>query len=327
MQLSPKHLQRAQIQILAQEGLSTGIISKILGCSEWVVRRWRFRDYVDDSPRSGRPIKLTSSMVDKITRKLLSKLKPSQRNIAKQVGLSQRSVLRAKEMAGLKFYLGVPKPALNSSHKRARVLFAREHADEDWTKVAFLDEKIFFVGGSASHRHTGVYAYSRAEVDSVPHWAHAPKVNVVAAIMTDGRTRLYIFEGIMTAAVFADILESALLPDMLEHFDGQEFALAMDNDPKHRSGQVRNRLVHVAGDQMSIMPWPSRSPDLNPIENVWALLQAAINKRPTSSLAQLKARLRAEWRKLSQEAINNCVNSMPSRLQAVISSRGGPTKY
>ncbi len=327
MQPSQKHVLRAQIQILAKEGQSTGLVAQKLRCSEWIVRRWRFRDDVGDAHRSGRPIKLTKSMIDKISRKLQSKKKLSQRAVAKQAGLSQFSVSRAKELSDLKFYLGVPKPVLTAEHKRARIRFAQEHASEDWTRVAFLDEKIFFVGASSSHRRTGVYAHSREEVESVPHLAHAPKVNVVAAIMTGGRTRLYIFEGIMNAAVFSDILESALIPDMIGHFGDQDFVLAMDNDPKHRSAQVRNRVAEVAGDQMSIMPWPSRSPDLNPIENVWALLQAAVDMHPTSTKAQLKARLRIEWHKLSQKAIDNCVNSMPSRLHDVKSQRGGPTKY
>jgi hypothetical protein len=75
--------------------------------------------------------------------------------------------------------------------------------------------------------------------------------------------------------------------------------------------------------------WPSNSPDLNPIENLWHILHGNIHKRkvqPRSKETLIKA-LQEEWEKVDIEMVNKLCLSMPRRLQAVIDAKGGSTKY
>ncbi|KAJ5718913.1 uncharacterized protein N7483_009995 [Penicillium malachiteum] len=51
--------------------------------------------------------------------------------------------------------------------------------------------------------------------------------------------------------------------------------LIHDNAPTHTAHVVRDALEEM---NIEVMEWPPHSPDLNPIENLWALLKAAIYK-------------------------------------------------
>jgi transposase len=72
---------------------------------------------------------------------------------------------------------------------------------------------------------------------------------------------------------------------------------------------------------------PPQSPDVNPIENLWPLLETEMRKWKCSSRQMLIENLKKEWDKIGQEVTANLVNSMPRRLQAIIDAKGLYTKY
>jgi hypothetical protein len=69
---------------------------------------------------------------------------------------------------------------------------------------------------------------------------------------------------------------------------------------------------------------------------VWSLLKDRLNKRPVSSLGQgnselgIKSFIKAifeEWEAIPQQAIDNCILSIPRRYKAVVEAKGWFTKY
>ena len=103
-----------------------------------------------------------------------------------------------------------------------------------------------------------------------------------AGISKKGATAACIFEGIMTAPVYCDILERTFLPFIQEKFPPpNSYRFMQDNDPKHTS--------HVAKEvfaSKNINWWctPLESPDMNPIETLWHELKEYIryNVNPTN---------------------------------------------
>ena len=71
--------------------------------------------------------------------------------------------------------------------------------------------------------------------------------------------------------------------------------------------------------------WPPNSPDLNPIENVWAILEDLMisDKGEPRTLAQLEKSLVESWNKIKLETLENLYLSMPSRILDVIRCKGG----
>ena len=73
------------------------------------------------------------------------------------------------------------------------------------------------------------------------------------------------------------------------------------------------------------MEWPSNSPDLSPIENIWAYLKTPLLRyeHHPKTTAELLERVRVEWAKLQPDFLENYVKSLPKRVAAVITSKGG----
>ena len=81
--------------------------------------------------------------------------------------------------------------------------------------------------------------------------------------------------------------------------------------------------------RLQVMDWPSQSPDLNPIEHLWAYIKRNLRKRTKkpSSLNQLFDFILDEWKAIPSQILVNLIDSMPRRIEAVIKNKGGHTKF
>src|SRR5262249_17790359 len=112
------------------------------------------------------------------------------------------------------------------------------------------------------------------------------------------------------------------------------FMFMQDNASCHKAKEV---LEFLEENQIPIMKWPPQSLELNSIENLWVVFEAAFNKRfiqlfnhPSKSL-EARYRygevLQQVWYEISQDLINKLVDSMPRRVQAVIDANGSWIDY
>jgi len=85
-----------------------------------------------------------------------------------------------------------------------------------------------------------------------------------------------------------------------------------------------------------VLPHPPHSPDLNPIEHVWKKMKDVLHrdfpalhllKNNTTNIATVEAALKVAWERVPQALIDRLVDSVPSRLEAVVQARGWYTKY
>lgn len=127
----------------------------------------------------------------------------------------------------------------------------------------------------------------------------------------------------MTKEVYEEILEDVMLPWAWSNL-GQDYVFQQDNDPKHSSRLVKNwfrkRRVHL-------IKWPSQSPELNPIEHLWEELECRLRVKNAKNIDEKIDQLQQEWANMDQRVIDNLLNTMHHRCQAVINEKCLPTKY
>ena len=79
----------------------------------------------------------------------------------------------------------------------------------------------------------------------------------------------------------------------------------------------------------SLLMWPTQSPDLNPIEYLWAILKRRLNQydSPPIGMIELWERVVQVFSSITTHDCRRLVESMPKRMEAVVASKGKWTKY
>jgi len=285
------------------------------------------------------------SMVAKELHRLKG-IKPSTSTIS-------RGVRSFSKKMGRPIHATCKKPAkqLTPDTMRKRLQFAKANLTRNWSNVMFTDRCKFH------HYHVGGvvkrWVWKRVGEERVaPRVNHASCFNVYAGITKYGVTNMHVVAGTtkhvstftnkqgnpaknITSQEYEQVVSKTLLPGGKRLFGGvagvSSWTLQQDNDPTHK--KASQRAIQAwnekhPGNKVCVLPeWPPNSPDLNPIENVWAHVQAEVNKAGCKDFDSFCAKVKEVFSNLSKEHISHLFSSMKKRLYEVVRTNGGKTRY
>ncbi|KAG1930995.1 hypothetical protein F2P79_021976 [Pimephales promelas] len=186
---------------------------------------------------------------------------------------------------------------LQRAGTKARLKFAREYMDdpeEDW-------ENIMWKKNAELH--------PKNTIPTVKHGGG--NIMLWGCFSAKGTGKLIRVEGRINGAMYREILNQNLLPSVRALKMKCGWIFQDDNDPKHTARATKEWLRKK---HFKILEWPSQSPDLNPIENLWRELKVCVAQRQPRNITVLEEICMEEWAKIPAKVCANLVKTYRKRL-------------
>ena len=281
-----------------------------------IVRKWKTTGTVQVKARSGRPRKIS----DKQRRRMVRTVKVNPQSSSKDlqhhlaadgVTVHRSTIQRTLHKEMLYGRVMHKKPFLRTRHKQSRLRYAKAHLDKPasfWNEVLWTDEtKVELFG-----HNKGRYAWRKKNTAfQDKHLLPTVKfgggsIMLWGCVASAGTGNLVKVEGRMDSSQYQQILENNVQESVMKLKLRRGWILQQDNDSKHCS---KSTNPFMQRKKYNVLDWPSQSPDLNIIENLWCDLKRAAHARKPSNLTELEMFCKEEWSKIPSTTIQNHTGS------------------
>lgn len=322
--------------------MSAEQVARVMKRDATTIRRflakYRRTKKITNLRRSGRPRALDKQKKKALLKAAMRERRKPLRALVNdlELGCSLRTATRALQSFGVRSRIAAVKPFLEERHIKERFEWCqkmRSMSAYDWWHVIFSDETSVEIGKQSRQikvwRHEG--ERYKAECLRPSFSSGRRSVMVWGCFFGQMKGPLVFFDEYrgpkekITKKIYQKVLQDHLVPfyNAVRPMLGENAVFQQDNAPVHRVAKWLKQ------QKIRKMDWPSRSPDLNPIENIWKIMKDNIQKRQDfpRNVNDLKTALKEEWSKLDTSVLRRVVDSMPRRIEAVLNANGGSTKY
>lgn len=319
---------------LLSDGKSVSEIARNLNVDRKCVRYWRDAEHAPDSPTKKTQAKRAQSTTVKAKRQravaALMKKKDARGmpidnscsaivHSLREKGFktSRTTVFTDLKALGFSSRFRGKTPFLTDEKKEKRVEFCRRFATSGAPAIWFSDEKLF------NCNETVLRCWC-------PHGENPPAriterwtatAHVWGVVGVGWRKLVFLGTDKVTGEGYVDTLRRYLLPAWKREVLRQPGLLFMqDGAPAHTSKVAKKALEKWRVAVLS--PWPPTSPDLNPIENVWALVVRKMGTSYPRKREALIAAIEEAWNSIPQETIDKLVTSFVGRCHKCVALGG-----
>lgn len=251
------------------------------------------------------------------------------RDLSESLQVSSSTIRRRLHSAGIHYRTPARKPVLTDRHKQQRLQFAREYLNYDFSSTIFSDEKVFVssADGRVSLWRPNDTRYLEKNVLPSRRSGRI-SFGVWGWMAASGPGELTEISGRMNSQQYNNILQEVLLPSLEVYFpESGTLPFVQDNSAVHNS-RLSRAWFNRHHNELDLLPWPPKSPDLNPIENLWGLMVQQWDSNQARNKERLVEHVHEIWDSFrGTNTCSNMVSSMQERLQAIIDCHGGYTRF
>ncbi len=125
----------------------------------------------------------------------------------------------------------------------------------------------------------------------------------------------------LNTTAYLSIVADHVHPFMTTVYPSSDDYFQQDNASCHKAQIISDWLLEH-DNEFTLLKWPPQSPDFNPIEHIWDVVEREIR-----IMEKLRDDIMSIWTKISEECFQHLVEYMPRRIKAVLKAKGGPTRY
>lgn len=212
------------------------------------------------------------------------------------------------------------KPQLKSQisevNREKRLKYCLGHKNFNFRRVLFTDESIFQLNSNNQKvfKLKGKKAPEKAKLN--PNY----KIMVWGGISYSGKTSLFIVTGKLKGDGYIKLLKQRRREMKALFAKRKIWYFQQDGAPCHRPMKVKKYIKNWLTKK--ILPHPPQSPDLNPIELIWAQMKTLVEKKKPRSKAQLSQAIIDSWDQISIETIRKCIDNIYKKIDRIIELDG-----
>ncbi|CAB5375684.1 unnamed protein product [Rhizophagus irregularis] len=169
------------------------------------------------------------------------------------------------------------KPAMTETHHQARLEWTLAHRNcttRKWRRVLFSDESTFTQFQQGRQEKVWCEPGEELNPDCIAVTVkHSPSRMFWGCFSWHGLGPIVPLKGSVTGQTHAKIIYDYVIPTLDEHFPCGNGIFQEDNAPPHR---LKLAMAARENAKIVMLQWPAQSPDLNPIENMWAEMKAMV---------------------------------------------------
>jgi hypothetical protein len=220
------------------------------------------------------------------------------------------------------------KPLVTKKQKKNRYEWAKSKLSctvDDWAKIIFSDESKFDVCVGDFRKRVIRSKDEAFQADCIKRTVKFPKgVMIWGCMSAKGLGNFEFIDGIVNADKYQKILTNSLLPSINKLHAEENFIFQQDRASCHTAKSTQKWLSEKG---ITVLSWPSSSPDLKIIETLWHKMKQQLRNNPQRTIPDLKSKLADIWTKFTPEFCKSLAATMPARIAAVVRAKGDVTPY
>ena len=316
-------------------------ISRLLDIPKSTVSDIKQRGTPNSKPKSGRPAVLSSRdkrRINAYVRQCRATRQETPESIIKALNLpiGRTTLISVLHELGYRRYVARRRCLLKDIDYKRRLAFARKYRHftvEDWKRVLFTDEMSIKIGmermsimwvwrKKGEKFHKDCVDQRKREGVGMMFWG---------AFRADKMGPGFFFDLKSGQKINSTVYRDQVLLGPLKQFRDQSVKDVANPIVMEDGAPVHKGACNGLREQMKWETYlhPPNSPDLNPIENIWAWMKQEISRKHKhiTSKAEMQRIVLEMWNNFDDKKWNGLIASMPDRMKAVIKAKGGPTRY